>query len=46
MSLTVTGLQVLETSTIKLDAMWNQTMPLTEKEAKTLNELLEKITTS
>jgi DNA-binding MarR family transcriptional regulator len=45
MSLTDAGLQILETSTKQLDAMWNGVMPLSETEAKALNELLEKITT-
>lgn len=44
MSLTDAGLAILATSTQQLDAMWYQSMPLNETEAKTLNDLLEKIT--
>ena len=44
MSLTEAGIQILENSTKQLDAMWNDSMPLSEPEAKALNSLLEKIT--
>ncbi|MBS1628148.1 MAG: MarR family transcriptional regulator [Bacteroidetes bacterium] len=43
MSLTQAGLSVLESSTKKIDEIYEETVSLTNKDAVTLNELLEKI---